>query len=211
MTDAHGTAFHAGAHPDGSTIAAFVDRALTDHERSALLAHFASCSDCRREMTDVQAAVLATARPASTSRGRSWRWLVPLAAAAVLILAVRPPRPSPVPAGDAPSRVRGADAGPAADGAAEPGRLAVVEPADGDTLGGERLLAWRAGGADATYEVTVQDSSGASVWNAPLSDTTTAIPAGTPLRKGALYYWSVDVRRADGSTGRSIVHRFVAP
>lgn len=211
MTDAHGTAFLAGGHPDSGTIAAFVDRTLTDHHRTALLAHFASCSDCRREMTDVQSAVLATARPASPSRARSWRWIVPLAAAAALVLAVRPPRPSPVPADDVASRVRGADPGPGADPALEPGHVAVVAPADGDTLGGERALAWRAAGADATYQVTVQDSAGTPVWSAPLSDTTAAIPPGTPLQRGALYYWSVDVRRADGSTGRSIVHRFIAP
>ncbi len=208
MTDTPETGYRGAGHPTSSAIAAFVDRRLHGEEREALLAHFASCTECRREMTDVRAAVGMTARQARTGGMVIARWPVVVAGlAAVLLLAVRLPRTGPVRAADAPPITRT----PASEPVVDPALLGVVAPLDEQPLAADRMLAWHAGGGDATYQVTVQDSTGAAVWSASLADTSVGIPDSARLVTGARYFWSVDVRRADGSTSRSGVHRFVAP
>lgn len=207
MTEPRGSAPHADGHPTSEAIAAFVDRCVNGTERDLLLAHFASCAECRREMTDVRTAVNASSGRRGVGDTVITRWPVLMASvAAALLLAVGLPRLTPERAAS-PALVTRT---PAAQSLTDPASLVVVSPVDGDTLPEARVLAWRAGGADATYEITVQDSTGALVWSATLADTTAVMPDSARLVGGARYFWSVDVRRADGGASRSGVHRFFA-
>lgn len=206
MTDTRDTIADAAGHPTSSAIAAFVDRSVHGAERDALLAHFASCAECRREMTDVRAAVAKSGSRQYGAVGMRARWPVALAGiAALLLVAIVLPRTSRLPDDGVPV-TRTPDVEPLTDAAT----LAIVAPVEGDTLTADRTLSWHSGGTDATYLVTVQDSTGSAVWSASLADTNIVLPDSARLVTGARYFWSVDVRRADGSASRSGVHRFVA-
>ncbi len=207
MTDTNASASDSAGHPASDAIAAFVDRCVNDAERDRLLAHFASCAACRREMADVREAVTTAGREQRAGGAVSRRWPVLMVGlAAVLLLAIGLPRRTPI-------RVVGPEPvtrTPIAEPVTDPASLAVVAPMEGQALGVDRSLRWHTGGVDATYEVTVQDSAGAPIWSASLTDTIVVVPDSARLVAGAGYFWSVDVRRADGSTSRSGVHRFVA-
>ncbi len=67
-----------GVHPDPDLLAAFVEKSLTDRERSQVLQHLADCADCRDVMTLAMPEVESTPSPsAERSLWLSWpvlRW-----------------------------------------------------------------------------------------------------------------------------------------
>jgi hypothetical protein len=56
--------------------------------------------------------------------------------------------------------------------------------------------------------VTVQDTSGAVIWSASLTDTTASIPPDVRLVGGRKYFWSVDARLGDGASTSTGVRIF---
>jgi hypothetical protein len=84
--------------PDAETIAAWADRALDARQRAAVESHAASCARCQ----GLLAMMMRTADRSpvgSTPRIRVLGWLVPLAAAAaVLVVWIRAPHPPALPA-----------------------------------------------------------------------------------------------------------------
>ena len=205
-----------GAMPEDGTIsphlsdveaAAYVDGRLSPAERERADEHLEGCAACRHEVIEV-ANVVAPSRPApsrpAVARPRR-RLLVPglgLAAAALAVLLVRPW------AGVARGRDQLRDAGPVAETEGVP-RIAVVRPAQGDTIGeGDRALAWRSAGADATYRLTVGDAAGRVLWRATTGDTTLAVPDSVFLRPGSTYFWHVDALLPTGLSATTRVQRF---
>jgi hypothetical protein len=67
-----------GVHPEPDLLAAFVEKSLSDRERTQVLQHLADCADCREVVTLATPETLPTPLPtASTSRWLSWnvlRW-----------------------------------------------------------------------------------------------------------------------------------------
>lgn len=134
---------HAEACPGPDMLAAYAEGALAPAERDGLEGHFSECHRCQEALALMARAWTAPDAAQPSSSGRWWhlrsRWLVPAAAAAVIVLyaAVRPViapyfPPGPQSSAEAPTRApehvmadarpqeRGAiTAEPAAGGAAE--------------------------------------------------------------------------------------------
>jgi hypothetical protein len=92
-----------GSHPDADRLSAFMEGALSEHEREECLAHLAECTECRDIVFLAQQAVPPPLRvPAALPAWRRWLQPLPLAAAAIacgliVMLWMRPhPAPRPV-------------------------------------------------------------------------------------------------------------------
>jgi len=90
------TGVHHDACPDANMLAAFAEGALAAPERDDLETHFAECHRCQEALAFIARTWTApdAALPVASARWRFFRprWLVPLAAAAILVMyvAVRP-------------------------------------------------------------------------------------------------------------------------
>lgn len=105
----------AGRHPDAERLAEYVDRVLTAEDRADVERHLAVCADCREVVADTVAVLADTPQTTHTDTPRvvpfrTRRWVTgvaaSLAAAAVLVLAVRVVRPQWLGFGSASDRVR---------------------------------------------------------------------------------------------------------
>jgi len=185
---------HDAEHLSSGQIAAMIDRRLRGAERRVAIAHLSSCVECRHELAETQRALEAV----GVGRRSTRRWTIVVAGvAATLVIAVLPValrsparslRDSPVS-----SRAGGAPV----DGVTP---IIAIAPSEGAEISADRQLAWRSAGSKASYFVTVQDTSGSTVWSSSLSDTTAVIPSSVPLLVGRRYFWSVDARLADGGS-----------
>src|SRR3954469_4454533 len=81
----------AGPHPDAGQLTAFVEQSLIAREREGVLAHLATCAECREV---IALAAPEAAAAASNAPGKSWftlpfmRWGAVAAAVAVVAVAV---------------------------------------------------------------------------------------------------------------------------
>ena len=70
-------AFQGGQHPDANLLAAFVEKTLTEKERTQVLNHLSQCAECREVAAFTLPAEVAVAE---APRGAAWRrsnpWLV---------------------------------------------------------------------------------------------------------------------------------------
>jgi hypothetical protein len=80
-----------GVHPDASLLAAYVDRGLSDTERSELETHVADCAECMEQLA-LLGSVNVPEEPQAWSLDWSlrqlmprWGWLVPVATVVVLV------------------------------------------------------------------------------------------------------------------------------
>src|SRR5688572_25617163 len=156
MTEPRDSAFHL----TDERLAAFLDGRLTSAERDQSMAHFAACAPCRREMTAARKLLVVPGAPR-----RNWRLpLVTLVAAALVSVVV--PRLI---------RIEGLQpAGPSTERAQPDVRPAVqiVAPAERSIVNATAVaFQWRAVGADATYRLTLQDSTGTVLWETTVGDT----------------------------------------
>jgi hypothetical protein len=101
-----------GQGPSDRTLDAYRLGALDEAGRAAVDAHAAGCAACARRLAEVQAgfaafpalderAVLGRVQAAYGGRRRPWRWLLlaPVAAAALVLVWIRPPAEGPEPPG----------------------------------------------------------------------------------------------------------------
>jgi anti-sigma factor RsiW len=189
----------APGHIASAELARFIDGILTPTARQAVVAHLAECADCRHEVVELREA-LAASMPRTRPRAR-WTSGV-LAAAAVLLIAVLVTRPV-----SRNAAVVRAELGEASDG-----QVSIIAslPAENQTLEREAVrFAWRRAGADATYLLTVQDTTGRVVWSTQLADTSATPPRTAPLVGGQRYFWSVDARLGDGQSRKGGVSTFL--
>ena len=184
-------------HLEADTMAAYVDGRLDARERSRAEAHLAVCSACRDEVVSVRQ-TLASFQPAA----RRFPVPLPLAAAAVLILAVGLPL------------ARMWKGTPDEIAVRQPGSGAVqgvvaVEPAVGAVMAtGSAQFVWRAADPGSTFRFRIVDESGATVWSVETGDTAVSLPGDVTLHSGVTYFWYVDALAADGRSMTSGAQRF---
>jgi anti-sigma factor RsiW len=190
------------AHVGPERLAAYLDHELSPTAREEVVAHFAECADCRREMTAMRRLL------EERSKRRPWYvttgpLLVAVAAAIVFVLVPRIRRADDAPA---PS-IRSAPELTSTDPAQ---RISMISPADDAVLReGGTVFVWRSVGADATYRLTLQDSTGATVWASSTVDTSVVLPDSVRVAPGE-YYWSVAARMPDARSAKTGVHRLHA-
>lgn len=195
---------HLGSeHLTTGQVAAILDERLHESDRTPALAHLAACADCRREVADLHRAL----RDHTRDRRSIRPWLVAVSgvAAALILIALPAGFDRVRPRYDSPAATRVGGAAPTD----RPPWLVIVAPTEGATVDATTTLAWRSGGPDASYLVTVQDTSGAVTWSSTLTDTTVALPASAGLVRGRRYFWSVDARLSDGASATTGVRAFV--
>lgn len=178
-------------HPATEAIAAYLDDSLPAPDRATLEAHLAWCRPCRQEVTSAR-------RLLETRALRSrWSMMVPVAAAAVLLLALLGRGLlSPLPVEDT---VR---AGGEAEGADGVPSIQVLSPADWDTVGRDAILfAWAGQAGSPLYRLTLTDAGGRALWVQDTTNTTLTLPVSVTLAPGRTYFWYVD---ALDSAGRSL-------
>jgi len=187
------------AHLSAEDVAAYLDGTLGTRERERVEAHAAECKECRSELAEV------TRQLRGVRRVPRWRVLAPLAAAAVIALVVAQPFSTPTrPEGT--SRFRGPESTADRQGSVSIGVLAP--PSNGTVNPAAVTFVWHAGGAGASYQLTVTDDVGGVVWTLATTDTVAALPDTVTLTRGSRYHWYVDGLFEDGRRASSGVHSF---
>jgi anti-sigma factor ChrR (cupin superfamily) len=177
-------------HLDIVSLARYLGGAGTSDERTRCEAHLSECPDCREEMVEVRR-ILATA----PSRRRVS--LVPLAAAAAVLLLVWTGIIDREPVGDA---TRDSEAPPTLALAPRPlAPLGRVSRLDG--------LLWSAVPGVARYRVTLFTSEGRAAWQITTTDTFVALPDTLHLAVATPHYWQV---KAETGYGRWVESELVA-
>ena len=170
---------------DDETVAALAETRLAADARAAVLPHLATCRRCSSAVAAVSRALhdrhvlREVTRVERPHLAWSLRILVPLAAAALLLVLVRPGRIDDGTGHRDPTISTGATPVPAAPigSVAAPGQLV-----------------WRpVPGAD-RYRVTVFAAGGTVVFETQLNDTVAALPGSVSLAAGRRYLWKVEAR-----------------
>lgn len=165
-------------------MAAYVDRRLYGADRERVEAHLAGCAECRKELLDVRSILRHAARPRRLLVGAGL-----LAAAASLLLILRPAVVDPVRGGGTPSA------------------LTAYGPT-GDAAVASLRFVWGAAPGAAAYRLTVSGGDGVPVWSGSVADTVMALPDSVTLRVDQGYAWIVDALMNDGSTRSTGLHEF---
>lgn len=170
---------------DDDTLAGLADGSLGAAARAAVLPHLAACARCRSAMASIARALAdaAVAREVTAVEGpgrrRFIRILVPLAAAAVLLLMFAWPRLK-----DDGGSHRGPPVPAAAPVPLSP--LGAVATAT--------VLRWTSlAGAD-RYRVTLFEAGGRTLYERELADTVATLPDSIRLVSGQPYVWMVEGR-----------------
>jgi anti-sigma factor RsiW len=174
-------------HPDGDVLGRYFDHALGPDERAQVETHLADCAECRATLYEVGSIL-------HTQPRRRWASLVPLVAAAAVLLLVwsgsdhRPPT-GPVTRDPALTTTR------APQPVAPLGSVSRVE-----------VLQWSPVPGALRYRLTVFSGDGEVVWRTTVTDTAVAPPDS--LRWIALtpYYWQI---KAETSHGRWVESELV--
>jgi len=165
-------------------MAAYIDRRLSAADRERAEAHLAGCAECRQELRDVRSILRHAARPRRLLVGASL-----LAAAASLLLLVRPAVVDPLRGGGTPSA------------------LTAYGPTGDAALASLRFV-WGAAPGAAAYRLTVSGADGVPVWSGSVPDTVMALPDSVSLRMDQPYFWIADALLGDGSTRSTGLHEF---
>jgi hypothetical protein len=87
-------------------------------------------------------------------------------------------------------------------------RLRTIAPGDGASVNESTpMFVWYSL-PGATYQLTVTNADGGTVWQTSTGDTALSLPATARIAGGATYYWSVDALKDDGSSATSGVREF---
>src|SRR3989442_6447540 len=163
------------AHLTAMEIAAYVDHGLVAAARARVRSHLAECDECRSE-------VIAVARLARTGSRYRWKTLVPLTAAAALVLYIAPwQRPS-----DSTAPVL-----------REPGVTTIVAQTPIVPRGAVTslpALTWSSVPLADRYQVTLFDQNGSVLWETHTADTTAVVPPDVRIVSRVPHYWKVAAR-----------------
>jgi len=169
---------------DDDTLAALADGTLDAARRDPVLTHVAGCARCRAAVASVARTLAApgVAREVAALQHsgprRFYRVLLPVAAAAVLLLVLGRPRPP---------EDRG-HRGPS------PGAGVPVPVAPVGVVAGASPLQWTAvAGAD-RYRITLSAASGAVLYEVQTGDTLADLPDSIRFVPGRSYVWLVEAR-----------------
>jgi len=165
-------------HLTAMDVAAYVDNGLEAAARARVRSHVAECDECRGE-------VIAVARLARTGSRYRWKTLVPLAAAAALVLYFAPWRAS-----DSTAPVL-----------REPGVTTIVAPTPIAPRGAVKALpalTWSSVPLADRYEVTLFDEDGSVLLETQTEDTTAVVAPTVRIVVGVPHYWKVAARTEQG-------------
>ncbi len=187
-------------------VAAYLDGRLSDEARERVESVLAGSAEARAELVEASR-LIATIPVRQTQPKRPWVLVSAVAAAAVLAL-VMGPSLSQKPATQQIATERRAPVSPGSG-------IRTLSPEDG------ALIGWSGARADvrftwaavpgATYQLTVTDAEGRTVWQADTTDTTLVLPQTVELSGPASYYWNVDALAPDGSSATTGVREFRVP
>ena len=175
-------------HLDPGAIAGFLDHALTDDQRARTEAHLAECRECREELVEVQRLVQSPPR-------RRWAPLVPLVAAAAVLLLIWS-------GGGSRHSVDPLTRDPALTATLAPQPLAPL-----GTVAQVARLQWTAVPGVLHYRLTLFSGEGRAVWQTTTTDTSVTPPDSVHLVTSAPYYWQI---KAETSYGRWVESELVA-
>lgn len=192
----------AARRPDGragcvepDALLALVERTGAEAARLETLDHVMSCGACLKEFELLRAVRQGVAPDAQRVPTTWWR---PIAAAALLTLAV---------GGLLWTRGHRGDAAELERGASLP--LVAVSPS-GDTPppAGALRFVWRSVSGATTYELRVASVDGTPFYSAQTIDTIAALPDSITALSGREYQWTVTARIIDSTTVRSTPTKF---
>jgi hypothetical protein len=183
-------------HVDEHTWDQIVGEEIDPAARDAAFDHVIQCEDCSRVWRGVltlrsEAETQGLIAPAAPAAAPFWRSrLVPLAAAAALVIAVAGLLISRAPAPDA-DTVRSAAALPPIDGL-----MMAIDPE------GVPTFVWPPFATAERYRVEVFSEDGRPVWSGEVATPPARWPAGVPRAKGT-YRWRVEAVSGDVPVARS--------
>jgi hypothetical protein len=183
---------------DDATLAALAEGSLEADARGTVLPHLAACPRCRGVVASVARALAdrAVAREISrVDRTRRAYWIaVPVAAAALLFLALGVPR--------------WLEQGPTHRGPPIAGQFSPRPLFPVGAVAAAANLQWASvTGAD-RYRVTLFDASGRVLYESLLVDTVVTLPDSVTLAPGFPYLWKVEARTGWDSWSASELVRF---
>jgi hypothetical protein len=173
-----------GEHMRDVEVAAYLDRRLSGPDRERAEAHLADCAECRREVQEVHRLLNHSARPRRLLLGAGL-----LAAAASLVLFLRPSVVDPL---------RGGGTPPA---------LTAYGPTGDAPLASLRFV-WAAAPGATAYRLTISGGNGVPVWSGSVADTVFALPDSVALGPDQRYVWIADALLADGFSRSTGLHEF---
>ena len=159
-------------HPDGGVLARYFDNSVGPDERAEIETHLADCAECRETMYEIR-------RILQTQPRRRWASLVPLAAAAAVLLLVwstgdHRPRTGPV------TRDPALTTTLAPQPVAPLGYVSAVEG-----------LQWSLVPGALRYRLTVFSADGQIVWQTTATDTAVSPPDSLHWVTLTPYYWQI--------------------
>jgi anti-sigma factor RsiW len=176
------------SHLSSEALAGYLDDDLPREEQGQVELHLASCLACRDELAELR----------RLQRGRRLPWklvLIPVAAAAAVMLAVALPRQ-----GTGPSEVR-------ARPNAEPA-LRIISPSpSAPVAAGTTRFAWGSAGPGASYSLTLQSQDGRVIWSSTTADTVAVLPDSVALTAGRTWFWVVDAMLPNGESRSTGINR----
>jgi anti-sigma factor RsiW len=161
-------------HLTAMEVAAYVDNGLRADARARVRRHLSECDECRGEL-------IAVARLARTGNRIGWKALIPLAAAAALVLYVAPWQHQ-------------SDSTPVLR---EPAVTTIVAPtpiAPRGAVTALPVLTWSSVPLADRYKVTLFDEAGSVLWETLTADTTAVVAPTVRIVAGVPHYWKVAAR-----------------
>jgi len=174
-------------HLDPVALARFIDGSANRDQQALLEAHLAECRDCRAELIESRR-ILAT-----SPRHPRWTRLVPIAAAAAVLLVIW----------------TGILHRPRTESVTRDATLTATVPTPVAPLGKVSrfdTLRWRAIPEVLRYRVTLFTSEGQASWQTTTSDTFATLPDTLSLAAATPYYWQV---KAETGFGRWVESELV--
>ena len=187
-----------GQHLKPEELGAYLERAQRSESAARVEDHIAKCAECREQLIALGRLV----QPgASSGRLKRAYWIAPVAAAAIAVLLLLPPR-----AGDGGSPgepvLRTGDT----EGAVT---ITAVAPVASSRLHADSaVFAWNAVEDRVVYQVSLMDEDLAVIWSGSAEDTTIALPGDVTLERGARFFWYVEALLAEARSARSGVQEF---
>jgi len=177
-------------HLDAVSLGRYLEHSGTPDERALWESHLSACAECRAEMVEV-------GRIMATTPNRRRPLLIPLAAAAAVLLLVWTGTTGRSPTGPV---TRDPDTVPAVTLAPRPiAPVGNVSRIDG--------LQWSAVAGIARYRATLFTAEGQPAWQITTHDTFVTLPDTVSLAVGTPYYWQV---KAETGFGRWLESELVA-
>ncbi|MEJ2204220.1 MAG: zf-HC2 domain-containing protein [Gemmatimonadota bacterium] len=166
-----------GAHLTDEQLVAYLGQELRGEDLKRVEGHLADCVTCRWEVVDANQILEAP-------RVRRLRVLVPVAAAAAVVLLFLSGGPEDAPTGR--DRIHRETAVELSEAPSPLSPVGPVTAVDG--------FAWTAAAGADRYRVTLFDAEGTVLWSTATADSVARLPESLTLEAGQPYLWRVEGR-----------------